>query len=443
MPLDAYAQILRKRQVQAVVGAAAVAGLNVGAPLAIVLMVQHETGSFADAGAVTAAVAIAGAIAGPVQGRLIDRYGQTRIIVPMAIGGSLAIAALVAATLAGAPPGALIAIAALAGAVWGSVLPSMRPVWADLVDHPRQLNVAYAIQAVLTELMFIVGPLAAATLIALGSPAAAVLVIAAARFVGMLAFAATPASRRWRTKPRARHSAGALASAGLLTLVTSKIAVGAMFGALDVGVPAFAKAEGVAAAAGLALSALAVGSSLGGIAYGARPRPVDGRVYAVMLAIQAVLLVPLTLVDSVAALAAAMAIAGLVVAPVATVAFGLLDRVAPAGTATEATSWLITAYQLGLAAGTGGAGALVERSGTVATFAAALGCAALAFAIALTRRSTLDRAPAPQAPDRTRSGPSSDAVAAARRASTAATSRSPHPASRRTGAPGPRASEGS
>jgi MFS family permease len=155
-------------------------------------MVQGETGSFADAGAVTAAMAIASAIAGPLQGRLIDRYGQTRIIVPMAIGGSLAIAALVAATLAGAPLGALIAIAALAGAVWASVLPSMRPLWGDLVDHPRQLNVAYAIQAVLTELMFIVGPLAAATLIALGSPAAAVLVIAAARFVGMLAFAATP-----------------------------------------------------------------------------------------------------------------------------------------------------------------------------------------------------------------------------------------------------------
>jgi MFS family permease len=396
MPLDAYAQILRKRQVQAVVGAAAVAGLNVGAPLAIVLMVQGETGSFADAGAVTAAMAIASAIAGPLQGRLIDRYGQTRIIVPMAIGGSLGIAALVAATLAGAPLGALIAIAALAGAVWGSVLPSMRPLWADLVDHPRQLNVAYALQSVLTELMFIVGPVAAATLIALGSPAAAVLVIAAARFVGMLAFAATSASRRWRTKPRAKHRAGALASAGLLTLVISKIAVGAMFGTLDVGVPAFAKAEGVAAAAGLALAALAVGSTLGGIVYGARPQPVDGRRYGVMLAIQAVLLVPLTLVDSVAALAAAMAIAGLVVAPVATVAFGLLDRVALAGTATEATSWLITAYQLGLAAGTAGAGAVVESSGTDAAFAAAVGCAVLAFAIALACRSTLDRAPAPQ-----------------------------------------------
>lgn len=394
MPLDAYAQILRQRQVQAILGAATVAGLNVGAPLAIILMVQRETGSFADAGAVTAALALASAIAGPVQGRLIDRYGQTRIIIPIALAGSLAIAMLVAATQAGAPLGALVAIAALAGTVWASLLPSMRPLWADLVDHPRQLNVAYAVQAVFTEVVFILGPLATAVLIAFASPAAALLVIAAARLLGMLAFAATPVSRRWRTHPRSRQRVAALASAGLLTLVISKVAVGAMFGILDVGVPAFAKNEGVAAAAGLALAALAVGSTLGGIAYGARSRPADGRRYTVLLGIQTVLLIPLFLADSVAVLTVTMAIAGLAVAPVATVAFGLLDRVAPTGTATEATSWLITAYTLGLAVGTAGAGALVESSGTAAAFGAATGCAALAFALASARRSTLDRAPA-------------------------------------------------
>ena len=71
---------------------------------------------------------------------------------------------------------------------------------------------------------------------------------------------------------------------------------------------------------------------------------------------------PLAFVDSVAGLAVLMAVAGIVVAPVSTVAFGLLDRVAPAGIATEATSWIITAYQVGLAVGTAGAGALVEHS---------------------------------------------------------------------------------
>ena len=378
------------------VGAAVVAGLNVGAPLAIVLMVQRETGSFAQAGAVTAALAISSAIANPVQGRLIDRFGQTRIIVPMAIGGAIAISALVAATLAGAPIGALVAIAAVAGAISSSLLPSMRPLWADLVDHPRQLGIAYAIQAVLTEVLFILGPLAAALLIAVGSPAAAVLAIAGARLVGMLAFASTQASRRWRPERRERHWAGALTSVGMLTLIFGDIPLGAMFGALDVAVPAFAKSEGSAAAAGIALAALAVGSMLGGIVYGARPRRVDGHRYALLLAIEAVLLVPLAFVSSVAGLAVLMAVAGIVVAPVSTVAFGLLDRVAPAGMATEATSWIITAYQVGLAVGTATAGALVEHSGTRAAFLAACGCAVLAAAITLARRRTLDRPPAVQ-----------------------------------------------
>ncbi len=393
MPLDAYAQILRQRQVQAILGSATVAGLNVGAPLAIVLMVERESGSFADAGAVTAALAFASAVAGPVQGRLIDRYGQTRVIVPMAIGGSLAITSLVAATLAGAALGTLIGIAALAGALWASLLPSMRPLWADLVDHPRQLSVAYAIQAVFTEVVFILGPLATAALIAIASPAAALLVIATARLVGMLAFAAAPASRRWRTRSGSKRRVIALASAGLLTLVLSKIAVGAMFGVLDVGVPAFTEEEGVAAAAGLALAALAVGSTLGGIVYGASPRPADGRRYAALLGIQTILLAPLFFANSIAVLTVAMAIAGLAVAPVATVAFGLLDRVAPTGTATEATSWLVTAYTLGLALGTAGAGALVEASGPVAAFGAASGCAILAFAVAFARRDSLNGAP--------------------------------------------------
>src|ERR1044072_1221000 len=45
--LAAHPALPRKRQVQTAVAPAVVAGLSVGAPLAIVLMVQRETGSFA------------------------------------------------------------------------------------------------------------------------------------------------------------------------------------------------------------------------------------------------------------------------------------------------------------------------------------------------------------------------------------------------------------
>lgn len=391
MRVGAYGQILGKRQVQVVVGSALIAGLNVGSPLAIVLMVQRETGSFARAGVITAAVAVGAAISGPIQGRLIDRFGQTRTLVPLAIAGFAAVCALVAATLAGASLGVLFALGAVVGATSASLLPSMRPLWADLVDHPDQLGTAYAIQAVITEIFFIAGPLVAAALIVVGSPAAAVLAIAAARLLGMLAFAATPASRGWRTQTRHdRHWKGALASAGMLTLLAGDIPFGAYFGVLDVAVPAFAKGEGAAAAAGIALAALAVGSMLGGIVYGARPRRVDGNRYALLSAIQAALILPLVFVDSIVALAVMMAIAGLLVAPVSTVSFGLLDQIAPAGTATEATSWVITAYQVGLAVGTALAGGLVQSTGeTTTAFLLAFGFVALAAAITLAGRRTL------------------------------------------------------
>lgn len=390
-----YIELLGKRQVQVVVGAAIVAGLSVGGPLAIVLMVQNETGSFASAGAVTAAIATAGAITGPVQGRVIDRFGQTRTLVPLSVAAALSSGALVAATLSGAELWVMLACGALIGASSASLLPSMRPLWADLVDHPDQLGTAYAIQAVMTELFFIAGPLAAAALIAVGSPAAAVLALAGARLIGMLAFAATQASRSWRSPTtHQRHWKGALASAGMLTLITADVPFGAMFGTLDVAVPAFAKDAGSASAAGVALAALAVASMIGGLVYGARKRRVDGGRYALLTSLQAALLVPLIFADSLEALVAGMALAGFLVAPVSTVSFGLLDRIAPAGTATEATSWVITSYQVGLAIGTALGGALVQHVGTEEAFIAAFAFVTASAAAVIVGRARLDRVPA-------------------------------------------------
>lgn len=384
-----YIELLRKRPVQVVVGAALIAGLNVGAPLAIVIMVQHETGSFASAGAVTAAIAIAGAISGPLQGRLVDRYGQTRTLPPFALLGAAGIVALVLATLADADLVVLIAIGFVTGAAAASIMPALRPLWADLVDDPAQLGTAYAIQAVLTEVFFIAGPLIAGLLIVLGSPAAAVLTIAAARLIGVLALVATPASRAWRGAVRRVGRAGALASPGMRRMLAADLPVGAMFGVLDVAVPAFAKTEGSAAAAGAILAALAIGSVIGGIAYGARGRPVTASRYALLAAGQAILSLPLIFAWSIPSLAVAMALAGLLVAPLSTIGFAMIDRVTPPGTATEASSWVLTAFMLGLAAGTAGAGAVVEGPGTTAAFACAAGLAGLSAVILWTGRRTL------------------------------------------------------
>ncbi len=388
---SAYRELLRKRQVQVVVGASLLTGLSTGVPLAIVLMVQHETGSFAQAGAVTAALAIASAISGPAQGRLIDRLGHTRTLPFFALVGASFTMALVAATLEGAPLWALIALAALASAGNAPMFAALRPLWADLVDRPGQMSTAYAIHAVMAEVFFIAGPVVAAVLIAVASPAAAVVGITVVKFGGVLAFAATPASRNWRGKGvESSHWLGALASPGMRTAICSDIPFGALFGLLDVAVPAFAKGHGSSAVAGLLLAALAVGSMIGGLIYGSRPRTVNGNRYAQLATVQALLTIPLIFSNTTLALGLAMALAGLAVAPISAASFGVLDLVAPAGTATEASSWVLTAYQLGLAVGTAAGGLIVDGPGTTAAFAAAAGCAATSATVLWIRRRTME-----------------------------------------------------
>jgi MFS family permease len=385
-----YAQLLRKPQIQIAVLAAFVSGLTVGLPLAIVLMVQRETGSFASAGAVSAAVAIAAAVLGPLRGRAVDRHGQG-ILPAFAIVSVLALVALVLATQSGAPLAALIVLGAVAGAATAPVLPSLRNLWVDLVDDARQLPAAYGLHAVLLEAFFIGGPLIAGALIAVGSPAFAVLALAGCELAGVVAFALMPASRRWRGAESDVGRAGALVSAGVLTLVLIDVPYGAMFGALDVAVPAFATARDAAPAAGPILAALALGSMIGGLAFGARAAgPGDrGRRNVVLLATVSVLVVPTMFADSLAALGAIMAAAGLAVAPLTALFFGLIDDIAPVGTATEAASWITTAYTAGFAIGTAGAGAVVDQSGTTEAFATAAAFALLATAIGALRRRTL------------------------------------------------------
>ncbi|MDX6582576.1 MAG: hypothetical protein QOI10_1760 [Solirubrobacterales bacterium] len=393
MPLSVYTQLLRKRQVQVVVGSSIVAGLSVGIALPIVLLVQQETGSFASAGAVTAALAISSAVSNPVRGRMVDRHGQSRTLPRLALGSAIGLWALVATTLAGAPLIVPIACAVVAGCLHAPMLSSTQPLWADLVDDPEQLTSAYALQAILLEVFFIAGPLVAAALIALGSPAAAVVAIAAAELLGVLAFASTPASRAWRSGKRTVGRAGAMASAGMRTLVSIDIPIGAMFGALDIAVPAFAKAHGAAAAAGGVLAALAVGSMIGGIVYGSRARRATATRYALLIAVMAAFTAPLAAAGSILVLGLLMGVAGLLVAPMNSVGLALIDDVAPTGTAAEAMSWTGAAYQSGLAAGTGLAGAIVADAGTTTVFLIAFGFAAVAALIAWIGGRALSRQP--------------------------------------------------
>src|SRR4051794_39175180 len=126
-----YSEILRTPGILRVLLSSVVARLPVGAlGLIYVLRTREMTGSYAAGGIVAAAHAVAYGIGSPVLGRLVDRRGQTAIIPPIAIVSGLALIGF-AALPDGAPLGAAVALAALAGATVAPLTACQRAIWNE------------------------------------------------------------------------------------------------------------------------------------------------------------------------------------------------------------------------------------------------------------------------------------------------------------------------
>ena len=149
------------------------------------------------------------------------------------------------------------------------------------------------------------------------------------------------------------------------TLVYTSLPAGVGIGILEVGIPAFSREEGAAAAAGVLLAIWSVGSGIGGLAYGLLPRRAGlQRTHLLVGA-----LLPITLLAAgrravrVAVMALLVLPAGCCIAPLLATRNELVGGVAPPGMRTEAYTWPITAFVGGIAVGAALAGALVEGPG--------------------------------------------------------------------------------
>src|ERR687883_1944801 len=99
-----YLRILRVRAARNPFLASVIGRLPISmAPLAAVLLVQQVRGSYAVAGLVTGAYALGATLGTPALGRLVDRFGQPRIIGPAGVVSALLLAGLALATTGGAP----------------------------------------------------------------------------------------------------------------------------------------------------------------------------------------------------------------------------------------------------------------------------------------------------------------------------------------------------
>ncbi len=354
-------------------------------PLALLLMVQQQTGSYAVAGLSAAAYGLAMAAMAPVLGRLADRRTPRPVLLAQAAAYPVLLALLVLAVLGGAPTAVLLAASAAAGLGTPLVSGTVRALWSRV--DPRVRTTAFALDATATELVFVAGPTLVAALAVSAGPAWAVAVAGTLAVAGALAIATSAAMRGWVPVPAAdRTSAFAtVLTPGMPRVLVSGSALMLGFGALEVAIPAFADEAGSPGLSGLLLALWSLGSVAGGLWFGARVVSASlPRQYRWLLLGVTIGLAPLAAASSPWVLGALLFLGGTAIAPTMTVQSSLVGALAPAHATTEAFTWLSTMATGASALGAALGGALIDGpAGVTGSLLLAVGGAAAAVLVTL------------------------------------------------------------
>jgi MFS family permease len=386
--------------VMAMIGRAPMAMFGLGT----VLLVAASTGRYGLAGLVSGAGSIGYAIAAPQVARLADRFGQQRVLRPLVAVFAASCVVFVTCAELRAPIWVLMIFGCVAGSSMPSLGSMVRARWSALLGDTPALQSAFALESVVDEMIFVVGP-ALVTVLATALPPAGVLLCMVLSVTGTLLFAAQrqtepPArasSRRLARTPgagsRASEAAsggrlatrrGRLPAPGLITMAPLYLGLGAMFASIDLSTVDFAQRQGHRPLAGFILGTYALGSAIGGLWYGSRTWqvPVQRR-FALTLILTVAGVATFWVQPTLLTLDAGMLVAGLTISPTLIAGYSLIQRQANAARRTEAMTWLSSAISVGVAIGSAACGRIIDDAGPRWGYGFAAGCGVITVTICL------------------------------------------------------------
>jgi MFS family permease len=361
--------------------------------IGIILVIRGHNGSLALAGAVVGALSLAAGLARPVQGRLIDRRGAGRLMVVCGVVHPAALAAVVALADRHAAGAGLVAMGALAGVTLPPVSTCMRVAWGGASAGDR--TSAYSLVYLTQELSILTGPLLLSALVATTDASAALTAVAALACAGTLGFAASlPDDPERRLPLPAQRSGGVLRAPGMRALIGAAVLMGAVIGAVEMGVPTSATAHHAPAATGLLIAILSIGGIAGAAIYGGRRWGLAPTARLLILLSALNVAVALTVVSpGLVLLGAVLALAGLPLNPSLTTISVLVDSHVSPASAAEAFGWLSSGLSGGTGAASAIAGAVSHPGQPRPAFVVAATAAVAATLLVAVARRTLSGAP--------------------------------------------------
>ncbi|MEV7142865.1 MFS transporter [Streptomyces tauricus] len=349
--------------------------------IGVVTMISQVTGRYGLAGALSATIALSAAVLGPQISRLVDRYGQRRVLRPATLSALAAAAGLLLTTHFDGPDWVLFLCSAGIGCV-PSVGAMTRARWALIYRGRPELHTAYAFESVIDEICFIFGPIISIGLSTVWFPEAGPLLAACFLAAGVFWLTSQRATEP-PPHPGGHHTGGsALRSGGLQVLVATFVATGAIFGAVDVVTVAFADEEGHKGAASIVLAVYAAGSCVAGAVFGLlRFAGAPARRWVLGICAMAVSMIPLLLVGNLPFLAVALFVAGLSIAPTMITTMALVELHVPRAKLTEGMTWVSTGLAVGVALGSSLSGWVIDAAGARAGYGVPVAAGAVAVAV--------------------------------------------------------------
>ncbi|WP_257447239.1 MFS transporter [Archangium lipolyticum] len=331
---------------------------------ALLLAGREATGSFTFGAWMASACSVGAALAAPWRGRMLDRE-------PLLVGlrrglhwQALLTAGLAVAALLHAPAPVLLAASLLLGVMPSGVQGGVRALLASVAPSSR-LEAAFALDAVLVEVQWVMGPLLVGVATASGAPLLALGMMGASALVASALSLGLPERKPEPAPEAVREGPGVWRTPGTLAVFGMVVVLGTSWGALEAGVPPRLEEVGAGAALwGMLAAILSAASVAGGLGYTLLPG-VKGRAEGVwraklLLGAWGLLLLPLGWMASVNGLTVWLVMAGLFLAPVTGTLTFLLQGALPPARQAEGFSFYSACWSLGVAGGSALTGVLLD-----------------------------------------------------------------------------------
>jgi MFS family permease len=361
-----YAQLWADRSVRALFVAAFFARIPaLAAPLVLTLFVVDDLGgNYKQAGVVAAATTVGAAIGSPWRGRLIDRLGIRRAIIPsiVAVGVLYPLATLTSYVW-------LVPVSLLMGLFLIPIFSIVRLSLSVMVDE-SQRRTAFSADSITAEASFIIGPAVGVLIVTQAGADIALYAIGACEVLAGLIFLWLDPPTR--SRPRDDEPAPVVGDpkppflsvpVGFLFLISGGT-MAALIGT-DLGIVAELRELDQVGAIGFTYGLWGLSSLLGGLIYGSLNRSIRPTYLLLVLGLTTI---PIGLGSHVWSLSLWVIPTGFLCAPTMTAAAEWIAKLVPEQRRGEAMGWQGTAFTVGGAASSPIIGAAIDSVGAWGAF---------------------------------------------------------------------------